>query len=81
MSVQGVADRENPAALSLRNRGLRVALPEQGKPLIERGQPCGCGNAVPSRKGLERRVELRDQAQLRCDATNPTLSLLEEGCA
>ena len=40
-----------------------------GKPLIERGQRCGCSYAVPLRKGLKRGVEVRDEAQLRCDAT------------
>src|SRR5271169_5563650 len=69
MSDQSVADRENAAARSLHKRGLWFFLPEHGKPLIERGQPCGCSNAVPLGKGLERGVELRDQAQLRCDAT------------
>jgi hypothetical protein len=69
MSDQRVADRKNSAALSLHKRDLRVALPEQRKPLIERGQPSGCSNAVSLSKGFERRVELRDQPQLRCDAT------------
>jgi hypothetical protein len=62
MSDKSIADRENSAAFSLHKRGPRVALPEQGKPLIERGQPCGCSNAVPLRKCLERGVELPDQA-------------------
>ena len=69
MSDQGVAYRENSATLSLHNRCLWVALPEQDKALIECGQPCGCSNAVPLRKGLECGVEIRDQAQSRCDAT------------
>ena len=36
--------------------------------MIERGQPCGCSDAIPLRKGFERQVELRDQPQLRRDA-------------
>src|ERR1700722_9504468 len=67
MSDQSVADRENAATRSLDKRCLRVALPECGKPLIECGQLRGCSNAVSLRKGLERQVELRDQAQLRCE--------------
>ena len=67
MPDESVADRKNPAALAQHKGGLRIGLAEGGKLLIECGQPCVCGSDVSLRKGLERRVELRDQAELRRD--------------
>src|SRR6266568_3939561 len=58
--------RGRAAATQAKSPGQR---PARGETPIELVEPCGCGGAVSLHKGLERRVELRAQAEFWRKAT------------
>src|SRR6185436_19703835 len=60
---------ENTAAGTHRERALRGKVYDRRQTMIERGKLRGCRDAIPSRKALQRRVELLRQTELRHDAT------------
>src|SRR5262249_31366282 len=67
MLDESIREEKHHRARAQRKEGLRARLRERGRTAVELGEPCGCGGAMSLRQGRERRVELRAQAELRCN--------------
>src|SRR5215510_11416755 len=67
MLLESVANAEDQGARPQLEWRLRVRVRQRAKAAIERGKPCVCSGAISFRQGRERRVELRAEAESRCN--------------
>ena len=67
MLLESVADAKDQGARPQREWRLRVRVRQRAKAAIESGKPCVRSGAISFRQGRERRVELRAEAESRCN--------------